>query len=90
MAYKKSKYSATANGDLRFRTIDVLVSTQDALCIADIQQSDIILGQQTSQKLTRVLGELIEMGLVVKSKSKAKNRMVYKSVAVMEQQVYEV
>ena len=44
----------------------------------------------TPQKMARILGHLIEMGNVVKAKSKSKNRMVYKSLAVMRDQGYDV
>lgn len=44
----------------------------------------------TTQKIARLIGNLIEMGLVRKTMAKNLGRMVYKSVAVMARQGYEV
>lgn len=83
-------YSEKLNQELEFRTLDVLLHSDDAMTIQQIQQQDMILAPHTPQKLARVLGKLIEMGLVKKSKSKSTNRMLYKSVAVMIAQGYDI
>jgi hypothetical protein len=40
--------------------------------------------------MARVLGNLNDMGLVAKAKSKSTNRMMYKSVGVMRAQGYDL
>lgn len=88
--YKTSKYSASINQELEFRVLDLLVNSENAMSIQDMQRSDIILAHHTSQKLARVLGKLIDMGFIRKEKSKSTNRMMYKSVSVMIAQGYEI
>lgn len=88
--YKSSKYSTKVNQDLEIRVLDILVHSEEALSTQQIQQKDMILASYTPQKLTRVLGKLIDMGFVKKSKSRANNRMVYKAVSVMLAQGYEI
>lgn len=88
--FKTSKYSEKLNQELEFRVLHILVNSEDALSIQQIQQQDIILSHHTSQKLARVLGKLIDMGFVKKSKSRSSNRMMYKAVSVMLAQGYEV
>lgn len=48
------------------------------------------LNSVSSQKLARILAECVDMGLVRKAKSKASGLMMYKSVAVMREQGYDV
>ena len=72
------------------RCIDVLENSPEAMSIAEIQMSDIALRNVTSQKLSRVLSHLIEMGMAQKAKDKSSGHMVYKSTAVMKDQGYEV
>lgn len=88
--YKTSKYSDKTNQDLEFRVLHVLLNSEDALSIQQIQQKDMILSNHTSQKLARILGKLIDFGCVKKSKSKSSNRMMYKAVSVMLAQGYDV
>ena len=88
--YKTSKYSTKVNQELEFRVLEVLLNSEDALSIQQIQQKDMILSSHTSQKLARVLGKLIDFGFVKKSKSKSSNRMMYKAVSVMLAQGYEI
>lgn len=68
----------------------ILAESQEAMTIDDIKHQSINLTNVTSQKMARILGHLIEMGLVKKGHSKSTGRMMYKSVAVMEKQGYEV
>lgn len=60
------------------------------MTIDEIKSQDMILQPLTSQKMARLIGNLIEMGLVRKGKSKSLGRMVYKAVAVMISQGYDV
>ena len=48
------------------------------------------LTYQTTQKMARELAELVEAGLVKKTKSKDKGRMVYAAVASLEEQGYDI
>lgn len=83
------KYSAAQEGAFRMEILDVLNNTEDALTIEQIKnESPVILGGLTSQKMARVLSHLIEMGLVRKAKSKQQGRMVYKTVSKMIEQGY--
>ncbi len=84
------KYSAAQEGTFRMEVLYVLNNSEDAMTIEQIKnESTIILGGLTSQKMARILGHLIEMGVVRKAKSKQKGRMVYKTVSKMIEQGYE-
>lgn len=85
-----TKYSTVQEGEFRFRVLDVLNNSEEALTIDEIKSQDMILQPLTTQKLSRVLGNLIEMGLVRKAKSRRMNRMVYKAVAKMVEQGYDI
>lgn len=89
MPRRTSRYSASVNNDLEIRILVIINASEDAMSIQQIQREDITLANYTSQKLARVLGKLIEMGFVRKSKSKS-GRMMYKSVSVMLRQGYSV
>lgn len=84
------KLSAEKEGELKLRVLDILNNTEDSLTLDDIKASDITLAGLTTQKLSRVIGSLVELGLVRKARSKALNRMVYKTVSKMIEQGYEV
>lgn len=68
----------------------ILANSEEAMTIDMIKNSSITLTGITSQKMACILGHLIEMGLVKKGKSKSLGRMMYKAVAVMEEQGYEI
>ena len=84
------KLSAAKEGELKLRVLDVLNNSDDAMTLDDIKASDITLAGLTTQKLSRVIGNLAEMGLVRKSRSKSLGRMVYKTVAKMIEQGYDM
>lgn len=86
----RTKLSVEKEGELRMRTLDVLANSQEAITIDEIKSRDFVLSPISTQKMSRVLAHLIEMGLVRKAKSKSLGRMVYKSVAVMIEQGYNV
>lgn len=90
MPRRTSRYSASVNNDLEVRILAIINASEDAMSIQQIQREDITLTNYTSQKLARVLGKLIDMGFVRKSKSKSTGRMMYKSVSVMLRQGYSV
>jgi predicted transcriptional regulator len=88
--FQRSKYSKDLNSELNFRVLDILANSQEAMNIDQIKNEDMILKDITSQKMARVLGNLNDMGLVAKAKSKSTNRMMYKSVGVMRAQGYDL
>lgn len=84
------KMSVEKEGELRMRTLSILADSDEALTIDEIKSRDFILAPITTQKMARVIGHLIEMGLVRKAKSKSLGRMVYKAVSKMVEQGYNV
>lgn len=84
------KMSAVQEGELKLRTLDILANSDEGLNIDQIKSRDFVLNPITTQKMSRVLGNLIEMGLVRKGRSKAQGRMIYKAVCKMQEQGYEV
>lgn len=89
-AFKKPKYSTVQTQEITMRTLGVLVDAGAALTIDEICQRDMHLVGQTTQKMARVLNSLVEGGLVMKTKSKAKQRMIYAAVASLEKQGYDI
>lgn len=90
MPYKTSKYSTQQNSEFTVRCLEVLENSPEAMSIAQIQASDMVLKNTTSQKLSRILNHLVEFGVIKKSKDKVSGHMVYKSIKVMAEQGYEV
>lgn len=89
-AFKKSKYTATQTQEITMRAFGALCDSQVPLTIEEIQQVDLFLVNTTPQKMARVLNELVEKGVVAKTKSKLKGgRMVYMSIDVLENQGYD-
>lgn len=84
------KYSTEQNVDFGMRVLSVLAEAPEALEIKQIQASDLILNNLTSQKIARVLSELNEMGLVLKTKDTRTGKMNYKTRAMCEAQGYNV
>ena len=76
--------------EYKMRILSILNESEEAMTIDEIKSQDMILQPLTSQKMARLIGNLIEMGLVRKGKSKRLGRMVYKAVAVMISQGYDV
>lgn len=87
---RTSKYRPQQTALWEGEVMIILAESQEALDIDEIKSRSINLAGVTPQKMVRILGHLIEMGNVVKAKSKSKNRMVYKSLAVMRDQGYDV
>lgn len=84
------RLSPEKEGEYKMRILSILNESEEAMTIDEIKGQDMILQPLTSQKMARLIGNLIEMGLVRKSKSKSLGRMVYKAVAVMISQGYDV
>lgn len=85
MPYKKSKYSAAVNSELKMRVISVLNEASDYVqpTIDWIKQQDMILQPYSSQKIARILGTLHEQGIVEKGKNKS-GHMVYRLISHRE------
>lgn len=89
--YKRtsSKYSQEQNSEFAVRAMTVLNENEEALTIDQIRNSDLMLLNVTPQKMAKVLNEMVESGFVQKTKNKS-GKMIYKSVAAMVSQGYEV
>ena len=89
-AYKKPKYTIEQSQEIMMRAFGALCDSDKPMTIDEIQQADLFLVSTTAQKMARVLNELVEKGVVAKTKSKAKGgRMVYMSIEVLERQGYD-
>lgn len=89
-AFKKPKYTVEQSQEIMMRAFGALCDSQNPMTIDEIQQADLFLISTTAQKMARVLNELVEKGVIVKTKSKTKGgRMVYMSIEVLEKQGYE-
>ena len=87
MPYKKSKYSKAQTQSLTLDAFDVLAESSTALTISEICVQRPSLIGQTTQKMARCLNELVEMGMVEKTKSKS-GRMLYMAVGQLQEQGY--
>lgn len=73
-----AKFSLQQNVDFGMRVFAVLAETKSSMNISQIQKEDFVLMNLSQQKMTRVLSELIEMGIIIKEKDKFSGRMTYK------------
>lgn len=86
----KKKYSKEQTAIWRGEILLKLSHSPEAMSIQQLQAGSVFLNGVSSQKLARILAECIDMGLVRKAKSRASGLMTYKSVAVMQEQGYDV
>ena len=89
-AFKQAKYTKERSVEIRLGALGVLQDAGRPLTISEICAADMTLTYQTTQKMARELADLVEAGLVKKTKSKSKGRMVYAAVACLEEQGYEM
>ena len=89
-AYKKSKYTPAQTQEITMRALDVLANSDEPMTIQQICQSDVFLVNQTIQKMSRVLNDLYERGVIFKTKDKASGRMIYITGQALERQGYEL
>ena len=83
---KKNKYILLSKmPNFKVGIIDVLAEATRGMTIADIQAHNITLAGLTSQKMARVLNELVDMGVVKKAQSRRTKRMMYMAVSAMEE-----
>lgn len=78
MPYKTSKYSKKQTDEWTGRIAITLAEANRALTIEEIQNMDITLSNITSQKMARMLGHLVDMGVATKIKNSS-GRMTYKA-----------
>ena len=78
------------NADYKFRILDILNNTDDSMTLDEIRMNDMILRPLSNQKISRLISDLIDFGLVQKGKSKSLGRMMYKATSKMREQGYEV
>lgn len=89
-SFRKAKYTVEQSQEIMMRAFGALCDSTTPMTIEEIQNADLFLISITTQKMARVLNELVEKGVIVKTKSKAKGgRMVYMSIEVLEKQGYE-
>lgn len=89
--FRKAKYTIEQTQELTMRALAVLQDSSTPLTIQEICANDMNLTNQTPQKMSRVLSNLCEMGMVKKTKSKSKgNRMIYAAVAFLEDNGYDL
>lgn len=86
----KKKYSKEQTAIWRGEILLKLSHSEEAMSIQQLQAGSIFLNGVSSQKLARILAECVDMGLVRKAKSRTSGLMMYKSVAVMKAQGYDV
>lgn len=89
-SYVKSKYTKAQSAEIRLTALGVLQDAGRPLTISEICAADLTLTYQTTQKMARELADLVEAGLVKKTKSKSKGRMVYVAVASLIDQGYDM
>lgn len=90
-AFRKAKYTIEQTQELTMRALAVLQDSSTPLTIQEICANDMNLTNQTPQKMSRVLSNLCEMGMVKKTQSKSKgNRMIYAAVASLENNGYNL
>ena len=89
MPGKVSKYSAEYNGQLKVSILDVLPEATDSITTSEIQSHSIFCAQATPQKMARILNEMVDMGIVMKAKSKSTGRMKYILTSKMKELGYE-
>lgn len=78
MPGRKNTATKTQNQKYEFEVLSVLSESPVALTIPEICEKNMLLVGLSSQKMARILSDLVNMGLVRKSQSKAKgNRMIY-------------
>ena len=86
--YKSNKYSAQQDAIIEGCAMVKLAEASDALTLDEIICGEPLLTGVSTQTLARVMMQFVDMGFVVKSKRRD-GRMVYKTVAKMEEEGYE-
>lgn len=87
MSYSRSKYSKELTQHWTTKAMIILAEAQRNMTCKEIQQEDLELTRVTPQKMSRILNELVEKGLVMKSKGKS-GLMHYKAVGTILKEGY--
>ena len=87
MPYTRSKYSKELTQHWTAKAMIVLAEAQRDMTCKEIQQGDLDLIGVTPQKLVRILNELVDKGLVMKSKGKS-GLMHYKAMGTILKEGY--
>ena len=87
MSYTCSKYSKELTQRWTVKAMIVLAEAQRDMTSKEIQQGDLELTEVTPQKMARILNELVEKGLVMKSKGKS-GLMYYKAMGTILKEGY--
>lgn len=85
--YQKSKYSAQQDAIIEGCAMVKLAEATEAITLDDIIRGEPLLTGVSTQKLARVMTKFVDMGFIVKTKRRD-GRMVYKTVARMEEEGY--
>lgn len=89
MSYTRSKYSKELTQRWTTEAMIVLAEAQRDMTSKEIQQGNLDLVEVTPQKMARILNELVDKGLVVKSKSKGKSGLMhYKAMGTILKEGY--
>nr|DAG74380.1 MAG TPA: Z DNA-binding protein [Caudoviricetes sp.] len=83
----RSKYSPELTQRWTAKAMIVLVEAQRDMTCKEIQQGDLDLVGVTPQKMARILNELVDKGLVMKSKGKS-GLMHYKAMGTILKEGY--
>ena len=86
--YKSNKYSAQKDAVIEDCAMVKHAEASDALTLDEIICGEPLLAGVSTQKLARVMMKFVDMGFVVKSKRRD-GKMIYKTVAKMEEEGYE-
>lgn len=87
MPYTRPKYSKEQTQRWTVKAMIVLAEAQRDMTSKEIQQGDLELTGVTPQKMTRILNELVDKGLVMKSKGKS-GLMRYKATGTILKEGY--
>ena len=79
-----SPYTTQMTNDITMRILSVLIENPQPMTISEICNADLLLRNITSQKMTRSLTRIL------KSKSKAKGRMVYMDADAFAKQGFDL
>ena len=74
----RSKYTAEQNSQLKVAAMEVLAESQEYMTIEQICHANLTLVGVTTQKMARILNEMAEQGVIIKSKLKSSSKMTYK------------
>ncbi len=85
-----SPYTTQMTNDITMRILSVLIENPRPMTISEISNEDLLLRGVTSQKMARSLTKLCDAGLILKSKSKSKGRMVYIDADAFKKQGFDI